>query len=50
MDPSTPMVLGGASYASRGDAPEAFESVWGARHQGKFAPLRPGRSDHDGEN
>ena len=50
MDPSTPMVLAGASYASRDDAVEAFKIVWGARHQGKFAPLRPGGSGHDGED
>ena len=50
MDPSTPVVLGGASYASRDDAPEAFKIVGGARHQGEFAPLRPGGSGHDGEN
>ena len=36
MDPSTPMVLAGATYASRDDAVEAFEIVWGARHQGEF--------------
>jgi hypothetical protein len=36
MDPNTPMVLAGASYASRDDAVEAFKIVWGARHQGEF--------------
>ncbi len=36
MDPSTPMVLAAASYASRDDAVEAFNIVWGARHQGEF--------------
>ena len=50
MDPSTPMVLGGARYASRDDALEAFKIVWGARDQGEFAPQRPGGSGHDGEN
>ncbi len=49
MDPSTPIVLGGASYASRDDVLEAFKIVWGARHQGEFAPLQPGGSGHDGE-
>ena len=48
MDPSTPMVLGGASYTSRDDVLQAFKIVWGARHQGEFA-LRPGGSGHDGE-
>jgi uncharacterized membrane protein len=36
MDPNTPMVLAGASFASRDDAVEAFKIVWGARHQGEF--------------
>ncbi len=36
MDPSTPMVLAGASYATRDEAVEAFKIVWGARHQGEF--------------
>jgi len=36
MDPNTPMVLAGASYATRDDAVEAFKIVWGARHQGEF--------------
>ncbi len=36
MDPNTPMVLAAASYASRDDAVEAFNIVWGARHQGEF--------------
>jgi len=36
MDPNTPMVLAGASYASRDDAVQAFKIVWGARHQGEF--------------
>ena len=35
MDPNTPMVLAGASYASRDDAVQAFKIVWGARHQGE---------------
>jgi hypothetical protein len=44
MDPSTPMVLAGASYASRDDdAVEAFKIVRGAWHQGEFAPPRPRR-------
>jgi hypothetical protein len=50
MDPSTPMVLADASYASRGDAVEAFMIVWDGRHQGEFAALRPGRSGHDGKD
>jgi hypothetical protein len=50
MDPNTPMVLAGASYASRDDAVEDFKIVWGTRHQGEFAPLRPGGSDHDSED
>jgi uncharacterized membrane protein len=36
MDPSTPLVLAAARYASRDDAVEAFKIVWGARHQGEF--------------
>ena len=36
MDPNTPMVLAGASYASRDDAVQAYKIVWGARHQGEF--------------
>ena len=50
MDPSTPMVLAGAGYASRDDAVKAFKIVWDARYQGKFAPLRPGGSGHDDNN
>ena len=36
MDPNTPLVVAGASYASRDDAVQAFHIVWGARHQGEF--------------
>lgn len=36
MDPSTPLVLAAARYASRDDAVEAFNIVWRARHQGEF--------------
>ena len=50
MDPNTPMFLAGASYASRDDPVEAFKIVWGVRRQGEFAPLRLGRSSHDGKN
>jgi hypothetical protein len=50
MDPNAPMVLAGASYASRDDAVAAFKIVRGARRQGEFAPLRPGGSGHDGED
>jgi len=50
MDRSTPMVLAGAGYASRDDAVEALKIVRDPRHQGKFAPLRPGGSGHDDKN
>lgn len=36
MDPNTPLTLAGASYASRADAIEAFDTIWGARHEGEF--------------
>jgi uncharacterized membrane protein len=36
MDPNTPMTLAGAIYKTRPEAVEAFETVWGARHQGEF--------------
>jgi hypothetical protein len=42
MDPSTPMLLAGASYASRDDAVAAFKVVRGAWHQDELVPLRPG--------
>jgi len=50
MDPSTPMVLAGASYASRDHAVQAFKIMRDARHQGEFAPPRPGGSSHDRKN
>jgi hypothetical protein len=50
MDSNAPIVRAGASYASRDDAVKAFKIVWGARHQGEFAPPRPGGSGHDGED
>ncbi len=50
MGSGTPMVLAGASYASRDDAVEAFKIVWDGRQRGEFAPLRPGGSGHDGED
>jgi hypothetical protein len=50
MDPSTPMLLAGTSYATRDDAVAAFKVVRGTWHQGEFAPLRPGGSGHDGED
>ena len=36
MDPNTPMTLAGAVYKTRPEAVEAFETIWGARHQGEF--------------
>jgi uncharacterized membrane protein len=36
MDPNTPMTMAGALYKTRPEAVEAFETVWGARHQGEF--------------
>ena len=36
MDPNTPLTLAGARYATRSEAVDAFETVWGARHQGEF--------------
>jgi uncharacterized membrane protein len=36
MDPNTPMTMAAASYKTRDEAVEAFETIWGARHQGEF--------------
>ena len=36
MNPNTPMTLAAAVYKTRPDAVEAFETIWGARHQGEY--------------
>lgn len=36
MDPSRPLVLAAARYASRNDAIRDYQIVWGARHGGAF--------------
>ena len=38
MDASTPMVLAGASYASRDHAVEAFKIMWGCPAPGRIRP------------
>jgi uncharacterized membrane protein len=34
MESNTPLVLAGAKYATRQDAVDAYNVIWGARHQG----------------
>lgn len=36
MDPNTPLTIAGATYANRSDAVEAFDTIWGAKHEGEF--------------
>ena len=39
MDPSRPLVLAAARYASSNDAVRDYQIVWGARHGGAFGHM-----------